>query len=426
VRLASLWHLVRLSLARDVRGALSSAFGVAMGVGTLVFFVGLGLGVGRIVREQIFPVEARLVQVVPPALSVGSLLGGGALDEAAVERLAALPAVQQVHRRMNVRVPVVSRFDGDFFGRRLRFGVELLAVGVEPSLFEGDVPAASFQDRGPDAPIPGVLSTRLLEIYNKSFAPARKLPQLSPKLLEGFTAPLELNRSWIGAPTGGPAIQAQVQVVGVSSRGVLAGITIPLETARRINRTAGEDAETYTGVTLELVDPSGVPEVTARVRAMGLEVDDEERELAQTAGAAVLLTTSALAFLSLLICVLAAVNIAHALSANVRAREKELGVYRAVGARKRDVRSLVMAEGVVLGLVGGLAGTLAARLLGLAVDVAATRMLPEFPFKPDTFFSFPPAVWLGGVLLGVLAALVGSWGPARRASATDPSRVLAG
>ena len=93
MRPASLWHLVRLSLARDVRGALSSAFGVAMGVGTLVFFVGLGLGVGRIVREQIFPVEARLVQVVAPAVSVGSLLGGGALDEAAVERLAALPAV---------------------------------------------------------------------------------------------------------------------------------------------------------------------------------------------------------------------------------------------------------------------------------------------------------------------------------------------
>ena len=114
-----------------------------------------------------------------------------------------------------------------------------------------------------------------------------------------------------------------------------------------------------------------MPEVTAQVRAMGLEVDDEERELAQTAGAAVLLTTSALAFLSLLICVLAAVNIAHALSANVRAREKELGVYRAVGARKRDVRSLVMAEGVLLGLVGGLAGTLVARLLGLAVDAGA-------------------------------------------------------
>ena len=55
---------MRLSLARERRGALFSAFGVAMGVGALVFFIGLGLGVGGVIREKVFPNDARLVDVV--------------------------------------------------------------------------------------------------------------------------------------------------------------------------------------------------------------------------------------------------------------------------------------------------------------------------------------------------------------------------
>lgn len=424
---ASLLALVRLSLARDRRGALSSAFGIAVGVGALVFFVGLGLGVGRVVRERVFPLDARLVEVVPPAVSLGSLFGGGALDQAAVDRLAALPGVERAHRKMSVRVPAVSAYDGDFFGARLRMRVELLAVGVDPGLVAADVPEGAFRDAGPDAPIPAVAATRLLELYNKSFAPSRKLPQLSAEMVRDLTVPVEFGRSFVSqAAGGGPVVRAPVRLVGVSDRGLLAGITIPLETAVRLNREAGQDAATFTGVTLQLVDPSAVPAVAQAVRQMGLEVDDQERRLAENAGAAVALTTSALALLSLLICTLAAVNIAHALSAAVRARARDLGVLRAVGATRADVRRLVVGEAVALGLVGGVAGTAVAVLLSLAVDVAARRFLPEFPFKPDTYFRFPPGVLLGGVALGAVAALLGALGPARRAAATDPARVLAG
>jgi hypothetical protein len=166
MRLAELSRLVRLSLARERRGAFFSAFGVAVGVGALVFFVGLGLGVGRVIRERIFPTDARLVDVVPPAVSLGSLFGGGKLDAEMVDRLSALPGVEKVYRKMNVRVPAVSRYEGAFFGSRLRMGMELLAVGVDPGLVADDVKLGDFKDPGPDKPIPAVISTRLLEIYN--------------------------------------------------------------------------------------------------------------------------------------------------------------------------------------------------------------------------------------------------------------------
>lgn len=416
--------LLRLQLKRDRRGALSSIFGIVVGVTSLLFFVALGLGVGRVVREKVFPLDTRLVEVIPPQVSLGPF--ASRLDADTVERLAGLPQVSHAWRKMAVRVPAVSFYDGNFFGRRLRMGLEVLAVGVDPDFVAADVKADDFRDRGAGQPIPVVVSSRLLEIYDKSFAPARSLPQLSPQMILGFKFPIDWNRSFVGAPTSGQFTSTQAEVAGVSDRGLLAGVTIPLEVARRLNAEAKVDAETYSGVALLAADPSAVPALIAAVKDMGLAIDDQERRLSQSAGAAVGLTTSALALLSLLICVLAAFNIAHALSASVRARERDLAVMRAVGARRRDVFRLVMAEASLLGLLGGALGALAAFLFSLALDAAAARWLPPFPFQPDTFFSWPAWLPLLGVGLGVLAAVVGAVLPARRAASVDPARVLAG
>ncbi|MCC6334464.1 MAG: ABC transporter permease [Myxococcales bacterium] len=421
---AALRRLVRLNVARDRRASVSSVFGVGVGIASLVFFVALGLGVGHVVREKVFPVDTSLVEVVPSQLSLGLL--GGKLDQSAVDRLAALPGVKRAYRKMQVRVPAVSVYDGDFFGRRLRMGIEVLAVGVDPDFVRRDVQLGDFSDPGEGQPIPSVAASRLLEIYNKTFAPARGLPQLSHGMVTGFTFPVDWNRSFVAETKPGPVTRSQAQLVGVSDRGLLAGIVIPLEAAVRLNAAAGADATTFTGVALEAVDPSQVPALVEAVKAMGLRVDDQERRLAENAGAAVAITTSAMALLSLLICVLAAFNIAHALSAAVRARERELGVMRAVGASRRDVFRLVMAEATLLGLMGGLGGTLLALAAATGVDMLAARVLPEFPFKPDSFFSLPAWLLTGGVVLGVIAAVAGAFLPARRASAIDPARVLAG
>jgi ABC-type antimicrobial peptide transport system permease subunit len=290
-----------------------------------------------------------------------------------------------------------------------------------------EVLVGKFEDAGPGQAIPAIASSRLIEIYNKSFAPARKLPQLSPQMIAGFVFPIEFNRSYVASTAGGAQVQpALAQIAGLSDRAMLAGITVPLAVAVRINQQNNVDSETFTGATLQARDPSGVPRLIEQVKRMGLQVDDQERRLAENAGLAVALTTSALALLSVLICVLAAVNIAHALSAQVRARAKEIGVMRAVGATRSDVQRIVLTEAAVTGLVGGAAGTLVAFLSATLFDRLSSRFLPDFPFKPDTFFGFPPTLLVGGVLLGVLAALAGAYLPSRRAAALDPARTLAG
>jgi ABC-type antimicrobial peptide transport system permease subunit len=424
-------RIFRLSvrnLSRDRAGALLCAFGVAMGVGALCFFVSLGLGISELVRTKVFPVDATMLEVVPPQVSLGKLFGGSTLDASTVDRLRALPGVKDAFPKMALRVPAISQYDGSFFGSQLNIVIEVVGVGVDPRLLALDVQPEKFKDPGALSPnaIPCVVSSRLLEIYNKSFAPSRHLPRLSPQLVLGFQFPMTLGTSFVSDVGNMMRQGSHLEVVGVSDRAMLAGVTLPLDTVKRLNAQYHLDADTFSSVVLQASSPDQVPQLAQAVRDMGFAVDDEDRRLAEQAGAAVALITGVLALLSALICALAAVNIGQTLFAALRARSREVGVMRAVGATRLAIAGMVLSEAVLMGVLGGALGALLARLLALGADAASTRFLPEFPFKPESFFGFPLWLWALGVGLGALSAALGALLPARAAARLDPARTLAG
>ena len=111
-----LW-ITGAALRADRRGAAVNAAAACVGAAALVLFLALGLGVGAAARRM-FPADARLVEVVPAGVSLGGILGGGRLDEAAVARLRALPGAEAAWPRLPLRVPVsASEPEGGLGGR---------------------------------------------------------------------------------------------------------------------------------------------------------------------------------------------------------------------------------------------------------------------------------------------------------------------
>lgn len=111
--------------------------------------------------------------------------------------------------------------------------------------------------------------------------------------------------------------------------------------------------------------------------------------------------------------VLAAVGVANQLGIFVRARRRELLLYRTLGMTVGDVRRVVLAEGAFTGLLGGALAVLLGVPLGYAT-VGALRAVSAF----DVSFELPGRYVLytlaGSVVLSVVAALH----PARRAAAS--------
>ena len=213
MRLAALSRLVRLSLAREreARSSPPSAWPVR---GRLVFFVGLGLGVGRVIRERIFPTDARLVDVVPPAVSLGSLLGGGKLDNETVERLAALPGVEKVYRKMNVRVPAGQPLRGRLL--RLPAAHGHGGAGRVDRAGGQDVQLGEFKDPGRTSPSPPS-SPRGCWRSTTRPSPRPASCRRSRRRCSSASASRWSSTAYAAQAAPGPTTPAQAQVVGLGS-----------------------------------------------------------------------------------------------------------------------------------------------------------------------------------------------------------------
>ena len=424
MKAAQLLRLTRRNLARNWKPLIVSAFGVALGVGGLTFFLALGAGLSAVVTE-VFPAITREIEVVLPQVAATNLLGGDRkLDDDAIAVLARLSGVERVSPKMTLRFPALTRYNGQFFGKELHMGLEVIGVGIAPEIVAAET-KLPFVDPGPDLtkPIPVVVNRRLIEIYNKVFAPQRGLPHLSESMLIGFTFPIDLGRSWIAARTMPNPQETSLQLVGFSDLATLAGVTMPLSAAQRLNHLFGLD-ESYSSLLISVHSSSDVSTIAEKVKELGYEIDETERSRALQIGAAVRVATLALALLAALISVLSSVNIAQSFFASVRGRKREIGILRAIGATRGDVQRLFLAEAAATGLAGGLAGLIGARMLGALLDSFAHNQLPDFPFKPQSFFLYSAWMFLAGGGVALAASILGAWFPARRAAALDPARAL--
>jgi putative ABC transport system permease protein len=110
---------------------------------------------------------------------------------------------------------------------------------------------------------------------------------------------------------------------------------------------------------------------------------------------------------------LSAIGLYGVMAASVRQRQGEIGVRLAIGATARDVRRLVLGEGLRL--------TLAGLILGLMLVIAVTRALRGLLFEIQPL----DPVSLGTASLVLAAAAIAvCWLPARRASRVDPIEAL--
>lgn len=286
--------------------------------------------------------------------------------------------------------------------------------------------------------VPVVLSSTVVELYNNQFAKSHGMPMADQNLVNFLIQSRGLSAMRFSIGLGNTTIagtatmtkkrprRVEAVVVGVSSRAMQVGVTMPIQYITRWNKEyMGEDAAgAYSSIIVKLKDRNKLAPFGEWLKdpAQGLRLEDN---LGERFATVIFVIRLLFLIISIAILVIAIINIGHNFFIQVSERKREIGIMRAVGATETDVQLIVLGEAALIGIVGGLLG------IGLALGIGATwnyfadHNIPRFPFKPTTWFDFQTWIWGSALGFSTLFCILGGYLPARRAAKMEPAQALA-
>lgn len=178
---------------------------------------------------------------------------------------------------------------------------------------------------------------------------------------------------------------------------------------------------------LLLVEPARLDAVTAQIRRLvpadaRIESPSQRGRQIEAMLGAFQLNLTALSLVSVLV---GAFLIYNALSASVVRRRREIGILRATGATRGEVRLLFLGEAAVAGIVGTMAGIL------LAVPLASVLSAPVAQTVRNLYIltsieglALSPGQIAEALAVGLVTAIVAAWLPADEAARMPPAAAL--
>ncbi|MDC0935882.1 ABC transporter permease [Pirellulales bacterium] len=429
------WRTLRLSikslLLHPLRSALT-VLGIFIGVAGVIWLLAIGEGIGRKAEEQIAELGARniLVRTIKPSADDAED-GGYGLTRADFQRI--VDTISTLEKALPIRVltkefrNLTRHFEGRLVGCTPDYG-KVTRLTVDEGRFLNDVDGREERNHC-------VLGADSARILFPTESPLGKRVMIDDEfyLVVGVMKPRAAS-----AGIGG----------SLAAEDFSKDVYIPIETLwRRLGDmiivtkpgSFQRDLVEVSQFTLQVYDRSRVlrtADVVYDTIARKHTLDDftvtvplELLEQAKTTRLMFILFLGMIAAVSL---VVGGIGIMNIMLATVTERTREIGVRRALGAKRRDITGQFLTEAVVLSVVGGLLGVggglmcplLAGQLRGW-LEYGFTEEMQMLPpaireIEPLIVPWSIPAAFAISALVGVVFGVY----PAIRAARLDPIEAL--
>ncbi|HKR02062.1 MAG TPA: ABC transporter permease, partial [Pyrinomonadaceae bacterium] len=180
---------------------------------------------------------------------------------------------------------------------------------------------------------------------------------------------------------------------------------VALELARQSGKLGPQETIGYGTAVVRVGDPIMMTEVRDRINNLGFGTFSIVDQLEQLR-TVFLILNSALGLLGGISLLVASFGIANTMIMSILERTREIGIMKAIGAEDREIKLIFFVEAGVIGLTGGVLGS----LLAWGIDALANRLAYKFILQPQgasyvDFFALPPYLWLGAILFAILVSI---------------------
>ena len=403
---------------RKLRSALAS-LGVVVGTLTIVIMVSLASGVRQQINNQFASIGLDRLTVNPPGGGRGGF-GPGGFDPASsrkkiitaqdVARWRQSPGVAQIIPEVNLpgAVGLELKWNGTNQAVRMAGG-----GGMRTAFFQAPPEAVAGSLELPEAG--GIV---LSQGTAKAFGVSSN--DFAGVIGRSVEAMLRTSR--------GETQSYTLRVQGISQE---RSRNIDVSIADRIamknwwfNSTNTLEREGYDSVTIRASDVTHASALTAQLKREGFQVQSLEIvvEVANRIVTAITVMFTLIGGIALLV---ATIGIANTMVMAIYERTREIGILKAMGASRGEIRKMFMMEAGFIGLIGGVIGLLLGWLAGLGMNQIIPIYLRhrELPVHGD-FFVVTLTLALGVIVFATFIGLVAGLLPAQRAAKLDPLQAL--
>ena len=416
MKLRDLFKTAMSNMTRHKARTALTTVGIVVGILTIVTMVSLGIGVQREMMNSFNTVGLETLQIYPVTEKSSSLNPFGQeartrlLTPALIDQLEARDDVAAVEP--NLRLPDGMRISLRLDGREARANPWQSDLPSLPGLFENGPQLLAGVEGPPEG---GLL--------------------LTETILDSFDYKREDLASLIGRPVElvlySPRGESQAfpfQIAGIFEKR-WGNISLAVPDRLKLLQWWYNDPDYVTNY--------GYDELVVRARSLndavqvvdwlsgqGFQVESLKTVLDMINRAMIVLQTM-LASVGTLALLVASIGIANTMIMSVYERTKEIGIMKAVGAAPSQIRALFVVEASMIGLLGGIIGTILGWLLGKLLNwlIMVVLRWQEMDVH-GTFFVVSWWLVVGALVFAALVGLLAGLYPAARAARLAPLDAL--
>lgn len=381
-----------------------ATLGIVIGIGSVIALISLGQASQKAIETQIQSLGANLLTVVPGSFSSGGGVRGaaGGATTLTLEDAKAIGSSAQITTVSNVS-PEISRREQVTAGRN---NTNTQIVGV----------------------VPAYMQVRKVNIESGSFISQRDLDSMTKVAVLGPQTASDL----FGADTAvGKTIRISGQsltVIGVTVSKGGSGfqnqddiIYVPLSTAQKqlfgVNYVSSISVEARSQeVMTQAQDQIGYLLLARHKLSDPTEADFSifsQNDILNTASQATGTFTALLGGIAAISLLVGGIGIMNIMLVTVTERTREIGLRKALGAKKKTIITQFLIESIILTFTGGVLGM----LLGITISYVLSVLL-SMPFTIS-----PTSMLLAIGVSGAIGIVFG-WYPARKAAGLQPIEAL--
>lgn len=388
IALKNLWsHRLRTIL---------TVLGVTIGIGSIIFLVSLGYGLEKLVTDQVANFDAFTILDVPSA-NISTIK----IDDKAVERIGTFGHV--------ITIAPVTNIAGRIKKQAEASTAETVITGSSQDYWRLANIATEIGN------MPNKVDEIALNRSALSLVGGNNDSILNSMIDLEIIIPTELQST----DNSGVKITASkdLKVVGILKDEKSPIVYVSQELLKK------ESADNYSSLKLKIDDRNNVPTLRKQLENIGYSteyVGDTVSEISQV----FTFFRAILAAFGLIALVVAALGTFNTLTISLLERIREIGLFKALGMRNRDVYKLFLAESLIIGMFGGLVGLLLGWSLGQIINFILAALARKTEADSISMFITPWFFSLGIAVFSIIVGFLTGWYPSKRAVKINPLDAL--